>query len=67
MVKENNNPVTTRKCTDSDKCETFLDVGDYYETKDSVYRDNCYSVLISDKKQRIKSKFWADFKKCRFE
>lgn len=50
MFKENNNPVSTKKCTDSSKCETFLDVSDYYETKDSVYRDDCYSVLISVKK-----------------
>lgn len=56
-----------KKCIDNSKCENFLDVNENYEIKQSETRDDCYSVLVKDKLNRIKGEHWFDFKKFRFE
>ena len=52
-------------CIDNTNCENFLDVGEQYQVKQSEFREECYSVFISDKKKRIKDGCF-DFKKTRF-
>lgn len=53
------------RCINNDKCENFLDVDNIYLARTSK-REDCYSVFIKDKKNRISSKEY-DFKKDRFE
>ena len=54
-------------CIDNSKCENFLDINKLYEVKQSETREECYSVLVQDKKQRLIGEHWFDFNKIRFE
>ena len=56
-----------KRCINNTKCENFLDIGKLYNNKQSEIREDCYSVLIVDKKERIKGEKWFDFKKNRFQ
>jgi stalled ribosome alternative rescue factor ArfA len=56
-----------KKCIDNYKCENWLDVNQFYEVKQSEIRENCYSVLVKDKLQRLKKEHWFDFLKTKFE
>jgi hypothetical protein len=56
-----------KKCIDNSKCENFLDINEFYDIKQSETREECYSVLVEDKKDRLKGQNWFDFKKIRFE
>jgi hypothetical protein len=55
-----------KKCINNSKCENFLKVGKQYNVKQSETRSECFSVLVTDKKNRIKGEKWFDFKKDRF-
>jgi len=57
----------TKMCIDNSKCEAFLDIGRMYDIKNSETREDCFSVLVKDKKGRVKGEKWFDFKKFRFE
>jgi hypothetical protein len=54
-------------CINNSKCENFLELNTEYEIKESGTREDCYSVLVKDKQNRIKGEKWFDFKKSRFE
>lgn len=56
-----------KTCIDNLRCENFLDINKLYEVKQSETREECYSVLVHDKKQRLIGEHWFDFKKIRFE
>lgn len=56
-----------KKCIDNSKCENFLDINKLYEVKQSETKEECYSVLVQDKKQRLIGEHWFDFNKIRFE
>jgi hypothetical protein len=55
-----------KTCINNSKCESFLEVGKQYNIKQSDIRPECFSVLVHDKKNRIKGERWFDFKKNRF-
>jgi len=54
------------RCINNEKCENFLYVGEIYQVKQSKLRDNCYTIRVKDRLDRVKS-INSDFKKDRFE
>jgi hypothetical protein len=56
-----------KKCIDNFQCENFLNLGEVYEVRLDENKDSFYSVLVEDKVDNSKGRFWCDLLKTRFE